>query len=117
MASLKWKNITNNVTDWGFNFVSYAENRLTELQFRNDKLHSPKRTYRRSRPGLQNTLGRPNLVDLGLLGQQTWQVDNIWIDNHFAKGSRLASLQQVPVHFLSIRHAERKTKKSGDPRG
>lgn len=88
---------------WGFNFVSHSESKLTELQFRNDKLHSPKRTYRRSQSKLQNSLGRPNFVDHGFLGQQIWNIDNIWVDNHLAKGLRLRSMQTVPVHFLSVR--------------
>ena len=90
---------------WGFNFVSSSSGRLSELQFRNDKSSSSKRSYRRSRPMLQRSLGRPNVVDHGLYGQQTWRLGNIHVDNYIVRGTQLPSMQTVPVHTLSIHYA------------
>lgn len=90
---------------WGFNFVSSPGGRLSELQFRNDEPSSSKRSYRRSRPLLQRSLGRPNVVDHGLYGQQTWDIGCVHVDNWIARGTQLPSMRTVAVHKLSIRHA------------
>jgi hypothetical protein len=87
---------------WGFNFVSHPSGLLSELQFRNSELHSPKRTYRRSRAQLHKALGRPNTVDLGHLGQQTWRKGGLRVNNWIASGARMPSAERVPVHTLSI---------------
>ena len=90
---------------WGFNFVSSPDGVLTELQFRNERLDSFRRTYRRSVPLLQRALGTPNVIDFGRIGQQMWWRDSIRIDNHLGcmrrKGEDLA---RVSVHDLSILH-------------
>ena len=88
---------------WGFNFVSAPSGCFSELQFRNDKPFSPKRTYRRSWPKLLKALGCPNIVNHGRWGQQTWHVGGVWVDNNIASSTRLPSNEVVPVHFLSIR--------------
>ena len=91
---------------WGFNFVSDSSERFTELQFLNKSPHSPRRTYRRSRAALHKALGTPNLVNYGLLGQQTWRRDGVCIINYVLSGNDISpgNTITVPSHFLSIRH-------------
>jgi hypothetical protein len=86
---------------WGFNFVS-VPGRLFEVQLRNENPASSKRTYRRSRASLQRALGRPNLVDQGLLGQQSWAKGDVRVNNWLARGSTASGHTEVPVHHLSV---------------
>ena len=90
---------------WGFNFVSSGSGQLSELQFRNDKSSSSKRSYRRSMPQLQRFLGRPNVVDHGVYGQQTWRISSVHVNNYIVRGTQLPSMRTFPVHTLSIQHA------------
>jgi hypothetical protein len=87
---------------WGFNFVS-VPGRLSEIQFRNELSHSSKRTYRRSRPALERFLGEPNVVNHGLLGQQTWAQGSVRVSNWVAPWSRTSEGPRVLVHHLSVR--------------
>jgi hypothetical protein len=87
---------------WGFNFVS-VPGRLSEIQFRNELSHSSKRTYRRSRPALQRFLGQPNVVDHGLLGQQTWAHGSVRVENWVSPCRRASDGSPALVHHLSVR--------------
>lgn len=86
---------------WGFNFVS-VPGRLFEVQFRNESPATSKRTYRRSRAALQRALGRPNLVDHGLLGQQSWAKGDVRVNNWLIRESTTSGQTEVLVHQLSV---------------
>jgi hypothetical protein len=86
---------------WGFNFVS-VPGRLSEVQFRNESPKSSTRTYRRSRAALQRVLGRPNGVDHGLLGQQTWDREGVRVENWISRGNTSSGRSGVLIHHLSV---------------
>jgi hypothetical protein len=62
-------------------------------------------------------LGRPNAVDHGSLGQQTWRVGNIRIYNWLAPGTRLPTNETVTVHKLSIFFANPPSSSDESPAG
>lgn len=88
---------------WGFNFVSHPLKALSELQFRNESLHSPKRSYLRSAARLRKALGPPNCVECVELGQHAWRFGQIVIDNSLVNRRGLRPSRGQPEHVLSVR--------------
>jgi hypothetical protein len=86
---------------WGFNFVSHPLKLLSELQFRNERLHSPKRSYLRSAARLHKALGPPNYVESVELGQHAWRFGGIVIDNSLRSGR--GPSHGKAEHVLSVR--------------
>jgi hypothetical protein len=87
--------------NFGFNFISDPESRLTEVQLFNIHPRKLKRTFRTSARKFEEALGSPNWMKSSR-GQYSWHWDALRLSTHLTKFMTAPGARRTAVHILSV---------------